>query len=186
MQQLSAKHAKYVFALSLVGATLFAQEQAPTADYKSLGRRFVMAKLDADRESLDNALAPEVLLLPGHEYLKAEYGLRPDGNRRTAISVKRDKLIDLDMKVYTTFPADKKAKARELLAKSEYKFVIAERDGMTLNPHNPDDQENASLSLPTKKGDVVMIVLPKPKGDYLLYVLRRIDGVWKIVMDYTD
>ncbi len=186
MQRLSAKHAKYVLALSLVCATIFAQEQAPMADYKSLGRRFVTGKFDADRESLANALAPEVLLLPGHEYLKAEYGLNPDGDRSKSIRVKRDKLIDLDVKVYTTFPAEKKAKIKELLAKSEYKFVIAERDGMTLNPHKPDDRENASLSIPTKQGDVVMIVLPKPKGDYALYVMRRIDGDWKIVMDYTD
>ncbi len=64
MQRLSAKHAKYVLALSLVCATIFAQEQAPMADYKSLGRRFVTGKFDADRESLANALAPEVLLLP--------------------------------------------------------------------------------------------------------------------------
>ena len=146
----------------------------------------MLDKFGADRESLVNAFAPEVLLLPGHEYLKAEYGLNPSGDRRKSISVKRDLLVDLDVKVYTRFPADKKAKIRELLAKAEYKFVIAGRDGMKLNPHKPDDGGNASLSLPTRQGDVVMIVLPKPKGDYLLYVMRRIDDAWKIVMDYTD
>jgi hypothetical protein len=31
-----------------------------------------------------------------------------------------------------------------------------------------------------------MKVQTKDPGDFLLYVLRRLDGQWKVVMDYTD
>lgn len=186
MNWLSLKYAMYVLAWSAFGATGFSQEPVPTPDYKQLGRRFVLAKFAADRESLVNAFAPDVLLLPNHEYLKPEYGLNPDGDRRKSINVKRDVIVDLDVKVYSTFPVEKKAKIKDALANCEYKFVITERVGTTLNPHELDDREQASLFIPTRQGDVVMIVLLKPKEEYCLYVMRKIDGVWKIIMDYTD
>ena len=186
MQNVISKQLASLLALCLAGTSGLAQQPAPKTDYQQIGKRYVSAKFGADRKSLIKTLAPEVLLLGGHEYLKKEYGLNPTGDRRKPIKVKRDILVDLDLKVYSTFSADEKQEIKQLLARSVYRFLIAERDGMKLNPWNPQDTEKTTLSLPTKKGDVVMIVLPEPKGDYLLYVMRKVDEAWKIVMDYTD
>ena len=186
MPTASLPHLVSVLALCLASATGLTEEPALRTDYRQVGMDFVSAKFSADRESLIRALAPEVLLLGGHEYLKKEYGLNPTGDRRRPVEVTRGILADLDVKVYSTFPPDKKAKIKRLLAQSDYTFVISKRDGMKLNPWEPEDTERTALSLPTKKGDVVMIVLPEPKGDYLLYVMRKVEGAWKVVMDYTD
>ena len=60
-------------AICIASTAAFAQAPAQKADYRQAGKDFVSAKFSANRESLIEALAPEVLLLGGHEYLKKEY-----------------------------------------------------------------------------------------------------------------
>jgi hypothetical protein len=179
-------HLVAVLVLCLAGTTAFSKDQIPETDYKQVGKKFVSAKFSASRESFLKALAPEVLLLGGHEYLKKEYGISQTGDRMKSVAVKRDTLADLDAKVYSQFPKKKMEKIKELLAQADYRFVISKQNGMTLDPWTQEETGKRTRSLPTKKGDVVMVVLPEPKGDYLLYVMRKIDGTWRVVMDYTD
>jgi hypothetical protein len=144
---------------------------------KELGKAYVLAKFGGPKDTLESSLAEEIILLPGHEYLKKEYGINPSGDRDKQMKVSRGKLIDLDQTVWKALPDAKKQKIADMLEKSVYTFVAASGE-LT--------DAGGRLKLPTRSGDVVMKVQPKPTGDFLLYVLRRLDGQWKVVMDYTD
>jgi len=161
-------HLVAVLALCLTGTTAFSKDQIPETDYKQVGKAFVSAKFSANRESLVKAFAPDVLLLGGHEYLKKQYGISQTGDRMKPVAVKRDTLADLDVKVYSQFPKKKMEKIKQLLAQSDYRFIISNQDGIKLDPWTQKETGKRTRSLPTKKGDVVMVVLPEPKGDYLL------------------
>jgi hypothetical protein len=144
---------------------------------KELGKAYVLAKFGGQKEILESSLAEEIILLPGHEFLKKEYGINPSGDRRKQATVSRGKLIDLDQTAWKALPDAKKQKIPDMLEKSVYTFVVAAGELA---------DAGGRLKLPTRPGDVVMKVQPKPTGDFLLYVLRRLDGQWKVVMDYTD
>jgi hypothetical protein len=144
---------------------------------KELGKAYVLAKFGGPKDALESSLAEEIILLSGHEYLKKEYGINPSGDRRKQVTVSREKLIDLDQTAWKALPDAKKQKIPDMLEKSVYTFVVASGEFT---------DADGRLKLPTRSGDVVMKVQPKPTGDFLLYVLRRLDGQWKIVMDYTD
>ena len=144
---------------------------------KELGKAYVLAKFGGPKDTLESSLAEEIILLPGHEYLKKEYGINPSGDRGKQMKVSREKLIDLHQTAWKALPDAKKRKIADMLEKSVYTFVVASGE-LT--------DAGGRLKLPTRSGDVVMKVQPKPTGDFLLYVLRRLDGQWKVVMDYTD
>lgn len=144
---------------------------------KELGKAYVLAKFGGPKDTLESSLAEEIILLPGHEYLKKDYGINPSGDRSKQMKVSREKLIDLDQTGWEALPDSKKQKIPDMLQKSVYTFVVASGELA---------EAGGRMKLPTRSGDVVMKVQPKPTGDFLLYVLQRLDGQWKVVMDYTD
>jgi hypothetical protein len=143
---------------------------------KEFGKAYVLAKFGGPKDILESSLAEEIILLPGHEYLKKDYGINPSGDRDKQMKVSRGKLIDLDQTVWKALPDAKKIP--DMLDKSVYTFVVASGESTEFG---------GQMKLPTLPGDVVMKVKPEQRDDnFMLYVLRRLNAEWKVVMDYTD
>jgi hypothetical protein len=160
-------------------------KKSPPA-YERFGKVFVVAKFTGDVKALDRMYADEVLLLPGHEYLKKTYGINPSGDRSKAKSLAKKKMIELDLRLAGRLDEEKRKKLTDVLNKCTYTFAVAKGGSTKMDPSDPLGTEDGKLTLSTRKGDVVMKVQPKPKGDFLLYVLRQEKDLWKVVADYTD
>jgi len=175
-----------VLAFLLLGASrVSAADQKPAA-YELQGKMFLIAKFTGDGKALDGIYADKVLLLPGHEYLKAEYGINPSGDRSKPKMIAKKDLIELDAKLAEKLSKDDSKKVIEFLKKSILTFTIADGTGTKLDPPDPVGTPDGKLTLPTRKGDVIMKIQPKPKEDYLLYILRKDRNRWKVIADYTD
>ena len=164
---------------------LSAAEKKPPA-YESRGKAFLVAKFTGDKKALEDFYADEVLLLPGHEYLKARYGFNPSGDRSKAKTIAKKELIKLDAKLAEKLSEEDCKDLIEFLKKSRFTFTVAKGEKTQMDPSDPVETPDGKLTLPTKKGDVIVKIQPEPKADYLLYVLRKDKDRWKVVADYTD
>ena len=129
--------------------------------------------------------APKVTLMPGHEFLKAEYGMAGDGARTAGAEVERDKLIAAMEKAAEGKPASPAERVDSLLEKMKFEVIGTKEGNFGIAPSDPVGTPDGKLHFEVKKGDVLLKVSP-PKGDFLLLQLRQTDGIWRIVSEYLD
>jgi hypothetical protein len=134
---------------------------------------------------LSATYAPKVTLMPGHEFLKKEYGLVEDGARAKGAEVERDKLIAAMEKAAADRPAKPADRVDAFLETMKYEVIEAAEGKVGTAPSDPVGTSDGKLHFEVKKGDVLLKVSP-PKGDFLLLHLRQIDGSWRIVSEYLD
>lgn len=134
---------------------------------------------------LARTYAPKVALIPGHEFLKAEYGLAGDGTRAEGAEVGRDKLIAAMEKAAAGRPDRPAGRVDALLETMKYEVIEVAEGKVGIDPSDPVGTPDGKLHFEIKKGDVLLKVSP-PKGDFLVFHLRRIDGSWRIVAEYLD
>ena len=181
------RFAQWLILIALLsGISRFSAAEKKPPPYESRGKAFLVAKFTGDKKALEDIYAEKVLLLPGHEYLKARYGINPSGDRSKPKMIAKDELIKLDAKLAERLSEKDCKELIEFLKKSRFTFTVAKGENTKMDPSDPAGTPDGKLTLPTQEGDVIMKIQPKPKGDYLLYVLRKDKDRWKVVADYTD
>ena len=136
-------------------------------------------------KKLSETYAPKVTLMPGHEFLKEEYGLAGAGGRDKGGEIDRDKLIAAMKKA----SADRRERPQEridkLLKSLTYEVIETKEGDFATEASDPVGTPDGKLHFAIKKGDVLLKVAP-PKGDFLLFHLRKKDGAWSVVSEYLD
>lgn len=149
------------------------------------GKEHVRHVLSADLDGLKNTMAPMVTLMPGHEFLKPEYGFAKDPKRSVAAKVERKKLIEIfskKMKGRAQPPKEKIDGKMKVLKFENLPIVVGD---FATDPSDGVATPDGKLHFQTREGDVVLKVSP-PKGDFLLLHLRLVDGKWRVVSQYLD
>lgn len=141
--------------------------------------------LKGKHEGLAATYAPKVTLMPGHECLKAEYGLAEDEARAKGAEVASEKIITAMKKASADRPAKPADKVDALVKSLKYEVLNPAEGNFVIAPSDPVGTPDGKLHFDVKKGDVLLKVLT-PKGDFLLFQLRQLSGSWKIVSEYID
>ena len=151
----------------------------------AIAKDHLKSTLTRDFKVLGKTYAPKVTLMPGHEFLKPEYGLAEAGDRSKAVELKRGKLIAAMKKDVAGQPARPLERVEEKLKTLRYEpLEIAEGDFATA-PSDSVKTPDGKLHFAIKKGDVLLKVSP-PRGDFVLLHLRKGDGGWQVVSEYLD
>lgn len=148
-----------------------------------IARTHLEAHIKRDFDTLATTYAENVLLLPGHEFLKDSFGLAGEGGRREAIEVARRPLIAAmreALKGRRALPAER---IDEILESVEYE-VMEDADGKVA-PSDPVGTADGKLSIDREAGDVLVKAGP-PEEDFVLFLFRRIEGNWQVVTEYLD
>jgi len=138
-----------------------------------------------DFKKLESSFAAKIVLMPGHELLKQQYGLAGPGGRKTATTVERAKVIAALTKATQGRPKMSDEQIKTMIQKLKFETLPAKEGDFAAAPADPVDTPDGKLHFTIKKGDVMIKVSP-PRGDFLLYQSRKIDGKWKIVAEYLD
>jgi len=142
----------------------------------------------ADFEHLGETYAKDVLLMPGHEFLKPQYGIAQDMERKLATSVESKRLIEVLKKKLDGRPKPAQDRVNARFARLKFESLpVAEGDFAT-EPTDNVATPDGKLHFTLVKGDVVLKVSP-PKGDFgdfLLLHLRSTNGKWQVVSEYLD
>jgi hypothetical protein len=141
--------------------------------------------LHGNNKELATTYAPKVTLMPGHEFLKEEYGLVGDGGRAEGAEVERDKLIAAMETAAAGRPARPAERVDALLETLKYEVIEVEAGKVKVDPSDPVGTPDGKLHFEVKEGDVLLKVSP-PKGDFIFLHLRKVDGNWLIVSEYLD
>lgn len=169
-----------VAALLMFGGALLADDKAVEASKSHLGNF-----LRADYKKLEDTYAPKVVLMPGHEFLKVEYGLTAEPGRMKAAEVERGKLTQAMSKAgegRPARPADKIAALMESLTFEVLKTTVGD---FAAGASDPVGTPDSKLHFTIKEGDVLVKAAP-PKGDFILIQLRQEGGAWRVVAEYLD
>jgi hypothetical protein len=151
----------------------------------STAKIHVAAIVRQDVDALEKTYAAEVGLIPGHEFLKDEYGLTKPGGRARGATVEREKLLAAMKKAVADRPPRPADRVDKMLASLTYTPLDAVPGEFATDPSDPVDTPDGKLRFDIKKGDVLVKVAP-PKGDFLLLQLRQIKSAWKVVAEYVD
>lgn len=157
-----------------------AGEEATQAAKAHLGFLF-----SADFERLGETYARDVLLMPGHEFLKPEYGMAEDVGRRLAVKVESRTLIAAMRKKFEGKPKPAPERVNARLSVLKFETLEAAEGEYVIEPADDVATPDGKLHFPMVKGDRLLKVSP-PKGDFLLLQLRAIDGKWQVVSEYLD
>jgi hypothetical protein len=141
--------------------------------------------LKSNHKELAATYAPKVKLMPGHEFLKEDYGLVGAGARAEGAEVERDKLIAAMEKAAAGRPARPAERVDGLLETLKYEVLKVKAGKGQVDPTDPVGTPDGKLHFEVKEGDVLLKVSP-PKGDFLYLHLRKVDGNWLIVSEYLD
>ena len=171
--------ATFAALLMLVG-TLSANEEALDAT-----RSHLSSFLHADYEKMGDSYASKVTLMPGHEFLKTEYGLTTEPGRRKAVEVERETLIRAMTKATEGQPDRPAEKIAGIFESLRFEVVAAPAGDFAATPPDPVGTPDSMLHFKIVEGDVLVKVSP-PRGDFILLQLRHIDGAWRVIAEYLD
>lgn len=161
--------------LALALLTLTADPQEP----KEFVQGFLETRFTKEAD-LAAYLGKEIVLLPGHEYLKKRYGLTDNDDRDDALTVESKRFLEVNAKLVGSLPDEKLKKLRDGIPGYGYEV----RD---LKPGiNVLGGPGGRIRFTGRPGDKAVFVRPKPKGDFLLYILRKAGEKWLIVAEYLD
>lgn len=141
--------------------------------------------IKGNHKELATSYAPEVMLMPGHEFLKAEYGLVKEGGRATGAQVASDKLIAAMEKAAADRPAPPAERTDALLDSLTYEVIEAAASDAGLAPSDPVGTPDGNLHFQVEAGDV-LLKAALPLGDFILLQMRQIDGTWRVLGEYLD
>ena len=148
-------------------------------------RKHLRAVLACDPETLKATYAPKVELMPGHEFLKDEYGLTEPGARARGATVERGRLIAAMEKASANRPPRPAERIDAMLKTLTYNTLKTAAGEFVTEPADGIGTPDGKLHFAIQKGDVLLKVAP-PKGDFLLLHLRQEKGKWKVVSEYID
>lgn len=141
--------------------------------------------LNGDYAALAGTYADKVVLMPGHEFLKDEYGLAGPKGRDEAVAVERATLLE-KMNAADAGRKQRTADERVALMKSLTFTVLEVAAGdFATEASDPVGTADGKLHFMIREGDVLLKVAP-PKGDFLLFQLRQIGDGWRVVAEYLD
>lgn len=138
-----------------------------------------------DTVELAKSYAGEVLLMPGHEFLKPEYGIATDAQRKKATQVKNTVLVAAIGKKIGGRPSPPVEKINEKLDALTFTTLDASAGDFTTEPTDSVATADGKLHFAVVKGDRIIKIAP-PKGDFLLLQLRPIGDKWQVVAEYLD
>ena len=141
--------------------------------------------MEGDGEKLANTYADKVVLMPGHEFLKPEYGFGESRNRSVAATVPREKLIQAMKKMNEKRTERSKKKIDEALKLFKISELEMNPKKNATAPSDPVGTPDGRLNFKIKSGDVMLKAGPET-GDSFVFQLRDIDGKWKVVAEYID
>lgn len=158
-----------------------------SADEKAIAtaKSHLSSNLKTDVEKLTKSYAPKIMLMPGHEFLKEEYGLAEPGGRATGLEVERGDLLAAMKKAADDRPERPADRIEKLLETLTYEVIETELGDFVTDSTDPVGTPDGKLHFAIKDGDVLLKVSP-PKGDFLLLHLRKFDESWRIVSEYID
>ena len=165
--------------LMLVGA-LLGNDKAVEASKAHLN-----AFLRADYKKLEDTYASKVVLMPGHEFLKVEYGFTAEPGRKQATEVERAKLIQTMIKATEGRPARPADKIAAMMESLQFEVLKTTPGDFAPQSSDPVGTPNSNLHFTIKEGDVLVKAAP-PKGDFILLQMRQIDAAWRVVAEYLD
>jgi len=146
-------------------------------------RSFMEGKFD----KMTDSYAAKVRLMPGHEMLKAEYGLAGEGARTTGATVDRAKLLGASMKAFGGRPVVPPDVLEKLLTAFEFQVLGPGLGDHGVDSPDPVDTPDGKVHFIIKQGDVLLKFAPKNgKGDFLLFQLRQVAGGWRVVAELLD
>ena len=141
--------------------------------------------MEGGDNKLANTYADKVVLMPGHEFLKPEYGFGESRNRSVAATVPREKLIQAMKKVNEKRTKRSKKKIDEVLQEFKISKLEMNPKKNATAPSDPVGTPDGRLNFKIKSGDVMLKAGPET-GDSFVFQLRDIDGKWKVVAEYID
>ncbi|WDI42250.1 protein kinase domain-containing protein [Bremerella sp. P1] len=155
------------------------------ADPAETARAHFRAIFEGDEKTLKTTYAANVQLMPGHEFLKDQYGLTEPGSRAKGAQLPRETLI----KAFTQHPVTptKKEAIQEMLPLIKFEqLAVAEGDFVIVaDPADAIDESDKKLHFQIQNRDVLIKVAP-PRGDFALLQMRKQDGTWRVVSEYLD
>ena len=168
--------------LCLIGSfTSHAAEDAAV----QVAREHLKSLVTANAESLKKSYAPEVVLMPGHEFLKPDYGLANDEERKVAVKVTCDALIAEIVKKAAGRPGPPQEKLDAMLSALRFEALEAKEGDLALEASDEVATPDGKLHFTIRNEDTVLKVV-QPKGDFGLLHLRKADDRWVIVSEYLD
>lgn len=172
-------------ALLVLASTVLADDKAIESARSHLGN-----VLKADFKKLEESYAAEVTLMPGHEFLKPEYGLATAQGRSKATPVERKRLIDAMAKAAEGKPGRDPEKAAALMESLKFEALAVKAGDFVVGSSDPVGTPDSKLRFTIKEGDVLVKAAP-PKGDFVLFQLRKDAGQWgdekwRVVAEYLD
>jgi len=171
--------------LTILSFIAFVQFCSADEQAIATAKSHLSSNLKSDVEELNKSYSPKIMLMPGHEFLKEEYGLAEPGGRATGLEVERGNLLAAMKKAANGRPERRADRIEKLLATLRYQVIEAEAGDFITAPSDPVGTPDGKLHFAIKAGDVLIKVSP-PKGDFILLHLRKHDGAWKIVSEYLD
>lgn len=145
----------------------------------------VSSILKADFEKLAETYDAKVTLMPGHEFLKKEYGLSEAADRSQKIDVESEKLLAVMAKKSAERPERPVDRIDAMLETLKYDVLPNAAGDFATDASDPVGTADGKLHFSIEEGDVVLKVSP-PKGDFLLLQLRNVEGSWRVVAEYLD
>ena len=169
------------FSLLLLAPLCHAEDGAIEAAKKHLG--YTLKK--SDHEKLGKTYAPTVTLMPGHEFLKEEYGLAGEDGRDKGAEVDRAKLIAAIVKASADRPDRPADRIEKKLGRLAFEIIEAKEGDFATDASDPVGTPDGKLHFSIEKGDVLLKASPGG-GDFILLHLRKIDGSWMVASEYLD
>ena len=155
----------------------------PSSSATEAAKRHLKQFLGGDFDKLEKSYADTVTLVAGHEFLKPEYQLAPDGERNRSAKVERSKLMQTIQKNPKKLPAER---IEKLLAAMNFETLKAAPGEFATDPPDPVDTPDGKIRFQIKPGDQLIKVVPKKGGDFLLFQFMPVDKEWQVVAEYLD
>ena len=174
----SAMFAICLSVLALSMAPVQGQDAVDDKVFEKVLKDFLRAKFKGEAAPF---YLETVTLIPGHEYLKAQYGLSEDGDRSKPLTVPSEKIVKLDSDKGKAIP-DEKLDA--IFAKMTVTNTQIGEDGDY--PLKGEDGGKGGPSVACKAGDVVVIGGFEGTDDIMALVLRKSGDQWKVAGEMID
>jgi hypothetical protein len=143
--------------------------------------------MKGDFDKMAESYAAKVRLMPGHEMLKAEYGLAGEGGRAQGATVDRARLRDAMKKAFGGRPVVQPDVLEKLWNAFEFQVLEPKPGDGAVDPPDPVDTPDGKVHFALRQDDLLLKFAPKNgKGDFLLFQLRAVGGGWKVVAELLD
>jgi hypothetical protein len=166
--------------LCLPAANAFADEGAIAA-----AKTHLTALLTSDFATMEKTYAEKVILMPGHELLKPEYGFTDQPDRKTATEAAGPDLAKAFQKASAKQDPRPPEKIRTMIDSLKFEVLENGPGDLATEASDPVKTPDGKLHFAIRDGDVLVKASPE-RGDFALFQLRQVDGAWRVVAEYLD